>query len=1069
MVFHAGLSAAPAKVVIQEQLGLEWKDELLQEQLEFRRGELTGVALAKVSVGNAELLSQVTDVMRYDDGSIRSFMVWFFASVAANGRVEFVIEPGKQSKGGSALVRETSDTVELFDRESKATGIRLPNGSRQYEWPVNATDVPGPVQGILLPSGRVLGPGRFEVPFKVYSRATEVLASGPVFAEARVSYKFDTGYWSFTARVVRGQPVIEISEELNTGPSGVGSAEVDRFYSIPLNTGGFQPGQVFYGGRNGDPQFQSLMNFGLKNEWEAFGLNKNWFASPISGFELDLKKDQDFYYLSGYPTHQYTRVGCMVKLIEPQKESLSIVGLHTADWKNPMSLRLSTSGGEARLQLPIQMCNREWQIEGHDFDSPNYTGVTLGVPSNFSKRRYAIVSGQAVDETSNFLSELFSLASKLSALPLDRVRRMQLEWPDPQASAKFAEAETPKGKEAMRLLRNRVQFKRTFGHYGRYSMAYHYGFSKHYFPQIREAMDDPALLTELQRKEARRLCAWLAYDMNSQDTFPYGAGFHLNNPNMTIMASEARVKSSLLVKDHPMFAKWGAWTSELMKAFISRYTRDSGATYENPHYSLGVTFDWMAETNNLLIENGIPDSLDTELFRKSLEFGMNWLTPPDPRFNGHRVVLPLGNGSYQSVPPTMATNMISYLKPRYPELAAKLQWTTNQTLSADQKLKLLDKEIDPKLGSVHYKDYGVFFRHGYGTPYETLFHMMAGNCHGHYELEQDQMSYTLYAKGQPISMHFGNGYFPIYNRPWLRNRVSLDHRRQISERIDPRTVNASFTPEVEYVRAQRDFDLLDTGTTEYPPERGQPDPIFPKPHESIPLTSWSRQVIFIKDGDPKGPNYFVIRDGFAGTPTKPSDCTFWFLANSMERQGNVFHFDGQCKADIDVFVSEPKEATPETGKFGHVNEPYRRLTGFDPKFFPEGKLREDQLYLRLKQQPGAGYMVALYPRLKQDDPAATMTRLDSNTIRVETQISKDIVYLSPFPSAYDAEGLKLQGTAIAVRTFKDGRTIVISAEGKTRVETGGRVISGTGPFEVTLKGNDRQTKTFADGASAEVK
>ncbi|MDA0841607.1 MAG: hypothetical protein O2857_27930, partial [Planctomycetota bacterium] len=158
MVFHAGLSAAPAKVVIQEQLGLEWKDELLQEQLEFRRGELTGVALAKVSVGNAELLSQVTDVMRHDDGSIRSFMVWFFASVAANGRVEFVIEPGKQSKGGSALVRETSDTVELFDGESKATGIRLPNGSRQYEWPVNATDVPGPVQGILLPSGRVLGP-----------------------------------------------------------------------------------------------------------------------------------------------------------------------------------------------------------------------------------------------------------------------------------------------------------------------------------------------------------------------------------------------------------------------------------------------------------------------------------------------------------------------------------------------------------------------------------------------------------------------------------------------------------------------------------------------------------------------------------------------------------------------------------------------------------------------------------------------------------------------------------------------------------------------------------------------
>jgi hypothetical protein len=347
--------------------------------------------------------------------------------------------------------------------------------------------------------------------------------------------------------------------------------------------------------------------------------------------------------------------------------------------------------------------------------------------------------------------------------------------------------------------------------------------------------------------------------------------------------------------------------------------------------------------------------------------------------------------------------------------------------------------------------------------------MMAGNCHGHYELEQDQMSYTLYAKGQPISMHFGNGYFPIYNRPWLRNRVSLDHRRQVSERINPRTVSASFTSEVEYVRAQRDFDLLDAGTTEYPPGKGKSDPIFPKPHEAIPLTSWSRQVMFLKDDDPKGPNYFVIRDGFAGTPTKPSDCTFWFLANSMNRQGNVFHFDGQCKTDIDVFVSEPKDATPETGKFGHVNQPYRRLTGFDPKFFPEGKLREDQLFLRLKQPKGAGYMVALYPRLKQDDPSATMARLDSNTIRVETQTSKDIVYLSPFPSTFVGEGVKLQGTAVAVRKFKDGRIVVISTEGETRVEIGGRVISGIGPFEVTLKGNDRKTKTFANGASVEVK
>ena len=42
-----------------------------------------------------------------------------------------------------------------------------------------------------------------------------------------------------------------------------------------------------------------------------------------------------------------------------------------------------------------------------------------------------------------------------------------------------------------------------------------------------------------------------------------------------------------------------------------------------------------------------------------------------------------------------------------------------------------------------------------------------------------------------------------------------------------------------------------------------------EPPESILLITWHRQVMFLKDQDPAGPNYFVIRDTFARRPTKP--------------------------------------------------------------------------------------------------------------------------------------------------------------------------------------------------------
>lgn len=1079
------LAAAPEArtVTLTDYLGVDWKDELVHFAIELPKGALKGAATAEVKAADGKAVPcQAGEVVTHDDGSIRSFNVWFLVDLPANQSASFTISPGKRGPDDDGVTVKASEaSIEFTTKAPQKIGIRLLGGAKEFTPPVPATGVPGPISALLLPSGRETGQGRFQVPFPVKSYKAEVTAAGPVFAEARIRYQFDVGYWTLTARVIRRCPTVIVREEFDTGRSPQSWSQYDRFYSLVLNGGEFKPTQVFYGGRNDHAELQTLLKDAFREDWRKLskGLETQWIAVTLQGYTPTFQADRDDYYLTGYPTTQ-NRVNTMIRLLEPGKDALGFVGLQTAEWRNPLSLRFRTNRkGEFLASLPLQMYEQGWASDGFGGKSQNYTGKTTGVPENTGRRCYGIMLSPAEDEGVNMLSSLFAAGEKLGAHPLDRVKEMLLDWSDPMAGAAWAAETSKAGADALRLMRDKVRYARAVGNYGRISMAYHYGFAKKEYPSLQAVLDSPKDLTAADRKEFRRLCAWLAYDMNSVDTFPMGCGFHLGNPNMTIMAIEGRLKAALLVKDHPRFRAWGEENLGLLRDFIRRYTRDSGAPYENPHYTLAVTLDWAAQANTILMENGIGDAFDTDLFRKSLRCVMNWLTPPDPRFLAHRMVMPYGNCSYQSVPPTLATQMVTYLKERQPELAAQFQWFANQTLPDDKKILIAAKDLPPPLASVHYADHGVFFRHGFGTPWETFFFMMAGNCDGHYEWEADQMTYTLYAKGQPINLNFGNGYFPMFCRPWLRNRVTIDHKYEVTERNTTGVRATAFSPAADYLRAERTVDMIRSLATEYPvlndkklswaSAEQKSWPTVPDNVETIPPVTWSRQVMFLKDEDPKGPNYFVIRDGFGGTPTRPTDVSYWFLANKMERNGNVFHFDGQCEVDMDVFVHTPAIFEPETGEYGHPQQPYGSLVGFDPKFYPGGVRAEQQLFLRVKQPAGKGYMVVLYPRLKENDPAASFTALADGVVRVETPLSTDYAFLNPAAFEFKDNRVQFSGMSGTVRFYKTGKIAVANTEGKLEVRVAGRRIEGAGPFTATIEGGKVATQTHAPDARVDAK
>jgi len=1058
------VTASPrTTVTLTDYLGGGWQQELVHYPLTFAAGELPGMAVARVEVkGGKALPSQISDVQRYPDGSLRAMNVWFFATIPDQGTVTYLITSGKRGpEEAGVTVKATADTLEMATNTPQPIGIRLLNGSKDYRWPVPATQVSGPLQALLLPSGRTTGSGHFAVPFKVKSYATELTAQGPLFAEARVRYRFDGGYWTFTARVIRGCPLVRISEEVDTGHSGQAWDTADRFYVFTLNGDGFKPTQAYYTGRTDTDEFHNLTNQYVQPELQD-GMERGGPGSTVNGYTLALAQNRTEYFLTPWPAWS-PRTGVAIRFVEPGKDAIGFASVKTTDWKNPLSLRFcTTAAGELTLNLPLQMFRQGWPTEGFGYHSPNYTGQTLFVPETTARRDYGIMLTPAEDEQHTHLAGLLRQTAKLGAQPLDEVKDWVLDWPDPLGNAAWATTTGKTGQEALAIMRRWLIAKRAVGNYGSYSMWTYYSFLRCRYPSLAAVLDVPAELSAADRRTLRRLCAFQAYVLNSLDEFPWGAGPHLGNPNMSCMAMAARAQSAALVKDHPLFHTWGDWTRAFTRDFFERYTRESGAPYECPGYTTGVTLGDTSTVNKTLLATGVGDAFDTPRFKASMQCVLDWSMPPDPRFTNHRQMLPFGNGyPYQSFPVDTFERLVTYFKDRDPHLAAQLQWTLNRSQPDDKQLKIVTDEA-PALHSKYYADYGVFFRHGFGTPYETLMFLMAGNCDGHYEWETEQMAYTLYAKGQPINLHFYNGYDPMFIRPWLRNRVSVDHMLEEMERNTTRVQATAFTPETEYAHASRDIDSIRPLKTDYPitttngsawaPEEGAQNWPASPAWQRIPMTVWHRQMLFLKDADPKGPNYFVLRDTFGGSPTRPTDFSLWFLANGMSGQGPLYHFDGQCKVDMDVFVASPHGGVPETGQYNHPLSSYARPVKTDPQFVrKEFGDKEIQHFLRFKQPAGQGYLVALYPRLKEIDPPAEFTTPAENVIRALTPLSTDYAFLNSMAFTFKDDRVSFHGNAGAVRFFKTGRIAVINSEGDATITVAGKTISGTGVFQVTLE------------------
>ncbi|HEY3416127.1 MAG TPA: hypothetical protein VGM23_04495, partial [Armatimonadota bacterium] len=205
--------------------------------------------------------------------------------------------------------------------------------------------------------------------------------------------------------------------------------------------------------------------------------------------------------------------------------------------------------------------------------------------------------------------------------------------------------------------------------------------------------------------------------------------------------------------------------------------------------------------------------------------------------------------------------------------------------------------------------------------------------------------------------------------------------------------------------------------------------------------NWRRQALFIKDDDPAGVGYYVLRDTLTGG--QPTMWQFWsvtekigspeqardvtaFLADKpgntvvppRELRGNRFTGIGPFGVDLEYYIASPTDTPRYTLRWG-TKQIATPNNGFNDY--------QDMLHLQLT---GDGvYYVVIYPR-KRTEPVPLFQTLGNGTvIKVSGAFGRDYCFLSGTEAYGAGEGAVFHGTCASVQDRTGCLLLALGAKG----------------------------------------
>lgn len=807
-VVLATAAQADVSFTLRDYLHHNWRNELVTYRVD--KGKVPHPA--RLTGPNGQLVPvQVRDLGK------ESEVAFIVRDLPADGEVTYTLTGGAEI--GRPLTQSLKTGLLLDGGEVAAL---LPGAGDEKPVGKTLAEVTPPLKSVRAADGTWLGAGRLVGDLPVKDIKTTLVASGPVYAEARTDYTVEGGKYSMTVRVIQGQPAVLVSEEFDM-PAG---AAEKCFFQYDLKEGL-------------DPDRLAVLGRLWRKRTEA---TKVWADAKNQGlpgagddYKLDFDADRREVACIGYVTWWPETVRVMTLHASATGQALSFFPTRIGQWRNPMGCYLETrQDGSLFLSLPLYV-KQTWPNDGVDQTNPFYTGrPEKGWVQTALRRQWAFtVSPEAEAFPAAGQSAVAQAVVKYSDLPLDKLKDWTFKWdwegvkyprlyldPEKLAETRVRAQQIPGWDTGLRtyymrpltyvltgdpkvgdeLLHTPLKQANEFAVAGCLPGLRYYasnlfdnwgyvGFAapNNSTPMIELVRFDAAMsvegATEAEKAEMQELMAFVAQMVYDPDWHAVGAGWHLGNPNMPPRQENHLGVASRALPTHPLAKAWAARGAAEQQRLLADMVKPSGAWRECPHYQYEAAMYPLMQAAIPLKLAGTYDVFADPRLKKTMIYLMNILTPPDPRFEVRgqkpRTLPAFGNGSWEFMP--LPGWVAAFTAQDDPEFSKAMMWAWeaqgNQSWFQMSPL-VLDPELpkqQPELRSTLFEGFGAVLRSGFPSEDETWMAFKHGSCIEHYNYG-DQGSFMMFAKGAPLVLHFGSTYTPYFQGTWYFNKANFNHR-----------------------------------------------------------------------------------------------------------------------------------------------------------------------------------------------------------------------------------------------------------------------------------------------------
>ncbi len=940
------------------------------------------------------------------------------------------------------------------------TGLRLPLGERTFAEPVAALDAPGPLQAMRLGSAAWAGGSALAGEVKVTKWSAQLTDAGPAFARVVLLYTLaDGNVLTLTATVAAGdtgarwdmavqKDLPDMAVEFRLPPvPGVKQAVLPKGYGqwardrkLPVTP-------------SSEPFCFLSPDTSLANIWADCPQTIRMAAAD--GPECVIRSRDPGAWAD--PVAPFTYGGCKAWNLEMIPKMWEV-------WKRKRIAVSYATDGTITLRAPLTGGRRKWTVSagmpgiGDRLD--RVKDMVLDWPAPRGKEHPLLfVSRQEVLEDLVRAKTDPVVARQLRSLP---------HYTGPALTAAATPAEKRAKQHQERAVGNLRSQLAKMGNFD--VMRYAIRTAAHY-----DALIDSGLLSPKDRALFRAQMACLGYVMADPGTWSMERGYLSGNPNMSCSYTLSLGVISCLLKGHPMAKQWADYATSWMDMWLTREVGPNGMWMpEGSHYGY-VSLVPMLSYAIAAQRAGYHDFLTDPRLKKVILYFAKYQTPRDPQRRNRRVTPAFGRGTSGDSLGVFGLAARMYAQSD-PDLSRLMQWVwieNGHPLNVgDSRLGgyegyYLDRGLpaaQPKWGSELFPGLGTLMRAGFATPTESFVNVLA--C------VQSPRNLDIwvpgiggitqwFGRGQPLStcFTFRTGYAERHEL--LREGVLLarnwgaagDPKGPFGYYTETRFGTFAALPQADYVRSR--FVINGPDDRDWFPKAL---PAYPrlKPAGEGKL-DWTRQVLFLKDPNPAGPAYLIIRDTTSGG--QPTAWQFWslsekigtpdqirdraaFLADKPGKKmlparklppGSRYTAVGQRGMDLEYFVASPAGTPRHTLRYGGARV---RV----PEY-------QDLLHL---QQPGDGaYYLALFPR-PQAEAVPTFTNLaDGKIIKVAGPFGTDYGLLSEVETSAAAEDLSFRATAAAVQVRASGTMLSLGAPGEVRTKAHGLVAPSAAALQIS--------------------